>query len=132
MTWRDKALCKGKHIDLWYPPLEADNQEEYYAVAREVCHACPVWRKCLNDGMSEQWGMWGGLTPLERTAFSKKPKKTALKPHGTVTRYRQGCYCKKCVNVNETVKQQNKDFSVVPTMQDKDFDLFTILYQLLQ
>lgn len=132
MTWRDEALCKGKHIDLWYPPLDASNQDEYYAVAREVCHACPVWRKCLNDGMNEQWGMWGGLTPLERSIFNKKPRKTALKPHGTVTRYRQNCYCKKCVSANEASKKQNKNIDVVPNMEDRDFDLFTILYQLLQ
>lgn len=132
MPWRDYASCKGKHIDLWFPPLEAENQEEYYAVAREVCSVCPVWKECLNDGVKETWGMWGGLTPLERTVFSKKPKKTALRPHGTVMRYRQGCKCSKCKTVHNTVIKQDKNLSVVPNMTDNTFDLFTVLYQLLQ
>jgi len=132
MSWRDYALCKNKLIDLWYPPLEAENQEQYYAIAREVCNVCPVWKECLNDGTDEQWGMWGGLTPLERSALKDNIKKTALKPHGTPTRYRQKCRCKECVLVHTNVTKQNKDINVVPNNNDKDFDLFTILYKLLQ
>lgn len=132
MEWRNHALCKGKLVDIWYPPLEAENQEQYYAVAREVCNRCPVWKECLKDGIDENWGMWGGLTTLERSIFKPKPKKTALKPHGTPTRYRQGCRCSDCVIVHTNVMKQNKDVNVVPNSGDTDFDLFTILYQLLQ
>lgn len=132
MSWRDYALCKSKHIDIWYPPLEAENQEQYYAVAREVCHVCPVWKECLNDGINESWGMWGGLTTLERSVFKDKPKKTALRPHGTPTRYRQGCHCDECTTVHTTVMKQDKNINVVPNTGDTDFDLFTVLYQLLQ
>jgi len=132
VRWRDFALCKNKLIDLWYPPIDAENQEQYYAIAREVCHVCPVWKECLKDGNDEQWGMWGGLTPLERTALKTNVKKTALKPHGTPTRYRQNCRCKDCIAVHTTVTKQNKNIDVVPNNNDKDFDLFTILYKLLQ
>ena len=132
MEWRKHALCKGKLVDIWYPPLEAENQEQYHAVAREVCNICPVWKECLKDGIDENWGMWGGLTTLERSVFKSKPKKTALRPHSTPTRYRQGCRCLECVTVHTNVMKQNKDINVVPNCGDKDFDLFTILYQLLQ
>lgn len=132
MTWRDNALCKGKNIDIWYPPIEAENPEQYYAVAREVCGVCPVWKECLNDGKKEQWGMWGGLTPLERSVFKDKPKKTALRPHGTPTRYRQGCTCEECTTVHKAVMEQDKNINAVPNSTEKDYDLFTVLYQLLQ
>ena len=66
MEWREYARCKGKLVDIWYPPLDAENQEQYHAVAREVCNICPVWKECLIDGIGENWGMWGGLTTLER------------------------------------------------------------------
>lgn len=131
-SWRDASLCKGKLVDIWYAPLEADNQEQYNAVAREVCHVCPVWIECLNDGIDEQWGIWGGLTPLERSVFKIKPKKTALRPHGTATRYRQGCRCDTCTTTHTATMKQSKNINVVPNNGDKNYDLFTVLYQLLQ
>lgn len=132
MSWRDQALCKNKNVDFWYPPLEAENTEQYHAIAREVCHVCPVWQECLQDGLNENWGMWGGLTTLERSVFKDKPKKTAWKGHATATRYRQGCRCVGCTDVHTYVADQNKNINVVPNIGEKDFDLFTILYQLLQ
>lgn len=132
MSWRESATCRGKNTNIWYPPLEADNPEQYYAVAREVCHICPVWRECLKDGLSENWGMWGGLTPLERSVFKDSPKKTAYRTHGTATRYRQGCICNECVDAHTLTIKQEKDINVVPSMGEEDFDLFTVLYRLLQ
>lgn len=132
MAWRDAALCRGKLLDIWYAPLDADNQEQYNAVAREVCHLCPVWIECLNNGIDEQWGIWGGLTPLERSVFKDKPKKTALRPHGTPTRYRQGCRCDDCTTVHTKTMKQDKNLDVVPNTGDTEYDLFTVLYRLLQ
>jgi hypothetical protein len=132
MAWRDAALCRGKLLDIWYAPLDADNQEQYNAVAREVCHLCPVWIECLKNGINEQWGIWGGLTPLERSVFKDKPKKTALRPHGTPTRYRQGCRCDDCTTVHTKTMKQDKNLDVVPNTGDTEYDLFTVLYRLLQ
>ena len=88
--WIFKGLCKNRHIDIWYPPLDTDNPDKYYGVAREVCRRCPVWKECLDAGTTETWGMWGGLTPLERTVITNKsPKPSAIRSHGTWVRYRQ-------------------------------------------
>jgi hypothetical protein len=133
-SWRQDALCRHKHLDFWYPPLEADNQEQYYAIGREVCQICPVWETCLEEGKEELFGMWGGLTPIERTVFKEKQKKTALKPHGSYLRYRQGCRCEQCTDIHNKALEERKDIVYVPNagVTSDQFDLFTILYKLLQ
>jgi hypothetical protein len=85
------------NMDFFYPPLDAEVPEHYYAIGREVCRRCKVWEQCLEDGEKEVWGMWGGLTPNERSVFSSsRVKVNALKPHGSWLRYRQGCRCEEC------------------------------------
>lgn len=54
-----------------------------------------MWDVCLEDGMDETWGMWGGLTPNERKAIND-PNSAHLQPHGTIPRFRQGCNCDAC------------------------------------
>jgi len=67
--WRERAACRGKPSELFFPPkpLLATN----YRVAREICQNCRVKEECLAlvmrlDGMDDRWGMFGGLTPSER------------------------------------------------------------------
>jgi hypothetical protein len=67
--WMEEASCRKRRNDFWYPPLDTDVPDNYYAIGREVCHRCPVWDKCLDAGIDEKWGMWGGLTPQERTVI---------------------------------------------------------------
>lgn len=31
-----------------------------------MCAQCPVRRQCLETGLNEEWGMWGGYTKPER------------------------------------------------------------------
>lgn len=68
-------------MDLWFPPLDAPRSSHYlyYDVARMVCNVCPVREKCEMLGTEEEFGMWGGMTPLERTRRSSyTPPKRAL------------------------------------------------------
>lgn len=113
--WYQKAKCKGKHMEFWYPPVDASNPQQYYFVAKTACDRCPVWDECLEAGMDEQWGMWGGLTPAERKDI-KNPKGPSLKVHGTVSRYRQGCSCTACEDVAYT-QLPSFDFSLIPEVQ---------------
>jgi hypothetical protein len=39
------------------------------AVAKRVCVGCPITAACLELGMDEEYGVWGGLTASERTAL---------------------------------------------------------------
>lgn len=66
MDWTSKAACKGKHIELWYPPLEEQGHHRYYDIAKWVCEHCPVRARCLEEGQTEEFGCWGGQTPKER------------------------------------------------------------------
>lgn len=92
--WLNEALCRNKHIDFWFPPIDAPNASAYYDVARQVCERCPVWKDCLDYGREETFGMWGGLTPMERRVFTGG--RGTIPPHGSTSRYRQGCSCKEC------------------------------------
>jgi hypothetical protein len=105
--WITKAQCRGIHGDLWFPPVEHENQQLYYDVAVTVCASCPVWRECLKTSAKETYGMWGGLTPSERSAYVNKTDKH-LASHGTFQRFRQGCNCSDCVA--DQAKQFEKSF----------------------
>jgi hypothetical protein len=127
--WISKSLCKNRHIDIWYPPLDTDNPDKYYGVAREVCRRCPVWKECLDAGTTETWGMWGGLTPLERTVIiNKSPKPSAIRSHGTWVRYRQGCRCTDCTDV-AAIQPETLNINSVPLMSEQlgDLDILRFL-----
>ena len=130
--WRSDALCKGKHIDLWYPPLDTDVPENYYTISRAVCRQCPVWSECLDDGTDERWGMWGGLTPQERTALTaENPKASTLRAHGTWLRFRQGCRCTECTDAHANLNDEI-NIEEIPNMTDELTDLEMLKFRLIQ
>ena len=76
--WRDMAACAGSDPDLWMPPDDAGAEQiaGAYAEARRVCARCPVRVTCLRAVMAQEsptarYGMWGGLTPGERTTLHR-------------------------------------------------------------
>jgi hypothetical protein len=83
------ALCKGKNLDIWYPPLEVKNQNDYYTVAKAVCNQCPVRPECLDYGIHETWGCWGGTSPQDR-------KNEHRLKHGSIEKRYLGCTCSLC------------------------------------
>ena len=125
-----EGLCKRRNTDFWYPPLETDVPDKYYDIGREVCHRCPVWKECLNAGLSERWGMWGGLTPTERMArTTPSPKPSVFKPHGTWIRYRQGCKCNDCVSAHEK-ETISINLDILPGWNEGTEDLEMLRFQL--
>lgn len=78
MIWEDHALCKGKHLDLWYPPLEEQGHHRYYDIAKWVCDHCPVQGQCRKAGADEEFGCWGGQTPKERRKGVYRPPRKYL------------------------------------------------------
>ena len=61
MTWQQHAACAGMPVDLFFP-VEGDTGEQ----AKRVCAVCPVADECLDAGLFEQHGIWGGLSPSQR------------------------------------------------------------------
>lgn len=118
MEWLDRALCKGKNPIFWYPPMEAPNPTSYYSIARQVCERCPVWDACLEAGQDEDHGMWGGLTKKER----QYPQKPSERPHGSVSRYRQGCTCSGCEDAAYG-QRSPIDLSIIPNSGESIEDI---------
>lgn len=81
MSWRDQALCRDIHRDLLYPPFGDERsvpEHRYTDMAKMVCEHCEVRDRCHLDGRDEQWGVWGGTTPMERASnqpFTPPPYK---------------------------------------------------------
>lgn len=129
--WMENASCRKKKNDFWYPPLDTDVPDNYYAIGREVCHRCSVWQDCLDAGIDEKWGMWGGLTPQERTALtSNNPKQSVLKHHGSWIRYRQGCRCSSCVDAHKQPTNQI-NLKIIPKWDEEIEDLEMLRFHLL-
>lgn len=79
-TWTRDALCAQTDPELFYP-----DKGESVRPAKSVCKRCPVRTECLQHALdrNEYFGIWGGLSPNERTALR----------HGAA------CNCFKCQQV---------------------------------
>lgn len=76
-TWQHHAACIDAPKDTCFPP---EDEPHLYAVAKRLCETCPVIGLCLEIGLDDKHGMWGGLDPTERYALvrSKKVPKDRL------------------------------------------------------
>ena len=76
VDWQ-KGECFGLNTDLFYQIEEERNIKAYIFInaVRTICARCPIMRECLAYGFAhENYGVWGGLTTMERRAM-KEPKK---------------------------------------------------------
>lgn len=68
--WTDEAACrsvpKADHIDLFFPERHETPGGKHLIPARKFCLACPVRYKCLEVGIDEQFGIWGGHSLSQR------------------------------------------------------------------
>lgn len=75
--WQDKAACKGMDPTLFFGPEFAETVKEKRDredAAKAVCATCPVKKDCLEYALEarEAYGIWGGLTELERKTLLRK------------------------------------------------------------
>lgn len=68
--WRDSARCREIGTDLFYPN---DGDRWTALTAKGMCAGCPVRRQCLAHAIKtgEPEGIWGGMTPRERSALRR-------------------------------------------------------------
>lgn len=64
--WRDQAACQRVDVRVFFP---AGEDAALLARAKAVCHTCPVMSVCLEAGLREPEGVWGGLSPRERSVL---------------------------------------------------------------
>ena len=66
--WQAQARCRGMDTELFFAlePKAGRAIRDLYAKARRVCACCPVRVECLIWGLKDGYGVFGGLSPLER------------------------------------------------------------------
>lgn len=71
-AWQYRAECRGSSAEVFFPS-EVDQEHPLRRAANAraaklICDSCPVMRECLQHALAvpERFGVWGGLTPLER------------------------------------------------------------------
>lgn len=75
--WQDLAACKGMDPTLFFGPEHAETVKEKRdreETAKAVCVRCPVKQECLEYALEarEAYGIWGGMTELERKALLRR------------------------------------------------------------
>lgn len=76
VNW-ELAECRGMYTDLFYRVEEERNVDAYFYInaVREVCARCPLWKQCFQYAYEhERFGVWGGMTSLERASFDRPEK----------------------------------------------------------
>ena len=71
VEWRSQAACQGRMGNAFYPPPSSERRSIKVARekrAKQVCATCMVRTTCLEQALEsgERYGIWGGLTDLER------------------------------------------------------------------
>ena len=68
--WVKQGVCRTSGVNMY--PSEGD--ERGTKDARAQCASCPVTRQCLTEALrnGERFGMWGGMTPGERTRVRQR------------------------------------------------------------
>jgi WhiB family redox-sensing transcriptional regulator len=70
--WRDRAACRGMGDLFFYRGQGGDEPHHHVAAAKKVCNKCPVKAECLEAGLGEKYGVWGGTTDHERRAIRRE------------------------------------------------------------
>ncbi|MEX2586651.1 MAG: WhiB family transcriptional regulator [Actinomycetota bacterium] len=75
--WQDHAACKGMDPTLFFGPEHTEvvkEKRDREEAAKQICRTCPVNQECLEHALEskEAYGIWGGLTELERKALLRR------------------------------------------------------------
>jgi hypothetical protein len=76
-SWHARAACRGADPVLFFAEQTEDE-------AKLLCRSCPVRLDCLEAGLGEPWGVWGGLTARERRGERRRRRPGA--PSGATAR----------------------------------------------
>lgn len=68
----DEALCKQVGLFMFFPEK---GDVAKVVQAKQICAQCSVVAECLNYGMGEEHGIWGGTTVGERRLLRRKQRR---------------------------------------------------------
>lgn len=79
--WREDAKCLDQPTHIFFPTGRGTGEERWDA-AKAICHSCTVKKQCLKLVISleehdDRWGVFGGLSPMERRAIRAQRKRSA-------------------------------------------------------
>lgn len=65
----DAPACRSVDPDIFFPPSYTGTYRDMVRTAKALCAACAIRPECLRRGLevSENFGIWGGTTPQERS-----------------------------------------------------------------
>lgn len=69
----DSASCAGIDVEFFFPErgigrstMTDERLSEETRRALKVCASCPVRKECLDYGLEDDYGIFGGLLPRQR------------------------------------------------------------------
>lgn len=68
--WRRYAACLGVDPEAFFKTREKGFETRQ--TINTYCVPCPVRAECLEEGMKEDMGVWGGTTANERKALRRE------------------------------------------------------------
>jgi WhiB family redox-sensing transcriptional regulator len=73
-AWRSNAYCKGKETEFFYPEIGTKGAADQVKQVKTICALCEVSVECLQTAIenNETFGIWGGLTPKERSRIRRQ------------------------------------------------------------
>lgn len=72
--WHEQAACRDHpEPDLWHCDRTGEPGRRINLRAKAVCRGCPVQAACLDAGLHQPHGIWGGLDPRERRLLRRTP-----------------------------------------------------------
>jgi len=75
-AWAVEGACrapKAENLPKFFPE-STKHGGNHLKPARELCLSCPVRYECLEYGIDEPWGVWGGHSPSQRRRISSLVK----------------------------------------------------------
>ena len=71
--------CQTTDPEIFFP--DKDEANGLYNMAKQLCYQCPVQKMCLDYAMKtgQEFGVWGGLTVMERRRLRTGQKITIRK-----------------------------------------------------
>lgn len=70
--WRTEAACRNEPRDIFFA-----EDRPGIAMAKAICKGCEVRFDCLRDGITEEFGVRGGMTPTERRGYARRMGRVA-------------------------------------------------------
>ena len=94
LGWQERGLCQSGDATVFFAPdsERIREREKRETAAKRVCDDCPVRRQCLEHALAlpEQFGIWGGLTEVERAEEARRRRGAATGTRPVVVPIRIG------------------------------------------